>query len=61
VSSSKRSKILVSRSFMSDANSAGLVVLPGPPGKKEGTRGPRGVNDPGPPADLIPGTRNYRH
>jgi hypothetical protein len=32
VSSSKRPKIFVSRSFMSDAKSSGLFVLPGPPG-----------------------------
>jgi len=32
VSSSKRPKILLSRSFISDAKSSGLVVLPGPPG-----------------------------
>lgn len=60
MSSSKRSKILVSRSFMSDAKSAGLVVLPGPPGKG-GDQGTAGINDPGPSADLIPGTQNCRH
>jgi hypothetical protein len=32
VSSSKRPKIFVSRSFISDAKSSGLFVLPGPPG-----------------------------
>ena len=34
VSSSKRPKILLSRSFIKEVKSSGLLVLPGPPGKQ---------------------------
>ena len=38
----------------------GTVGLAGTPGNRRG-REDRGINDPGPSADLIPGTRNCRH
>ena len=60
MSSSKRLKILFSRSFMSGPKSSGVGVFPGPPGIGEDP-GAGGINDLGPPADLISGTQNCRH